>query len=81
MKVLGKGWQEGDPVPVVGWLLIGTLSTLFSLVAGSFMSLAFYYMRGWIALPLYYLHREWVVYHGDIAWTLGFAAGVAACRE
>ncbi|MEO2024110.1 MAG: hypothetical protein ABGX05_19960 [Pirellulaceae bacterium] len=77
MKVLGKGWQEGDPVPVAGWRLMGSITAVFSLVAGSFMSLGFYSMRGWIALPLYYLHREWVVYHGDIAWTLGFAAGVA----
>ncbi|MDE0867142.1 MAG: hypothetical protein OSA98_25475 [Rubripirellula sp.] len=58
MKAPIKDWQEGDPVPLVGWLLIGTLSTLVALVTGSFMSLAFYYFRGCIALPLFYLHPE-----------------------
>ncbi len=67
---------DQEHVPLVGWLVIAGLSALFASIAGSFMSLAFYYMRGWIALPLYYIHRDWVAYDGDIAWTLGFLCGV-----
>ena len=63
-------------MPLLGWLLIGSISTLFALVAGSFMSLIFYYYRGWAALVLHYLNQDLVVYHGEIAWTLGFTTGV-----
>ena len=76
MKKVATLWKEGDPMPLAGWLLIGSISTVLALVSGSFMSLAFYYFRGWIALPLYYLQPEWISRDGDLAWTLGFATGV-----
>ena len=76
MKLLGRGWQEGDPMPLVGWVLFGTLSGLVAVTVGAFVSLAFYYFRGVIASLLYYVSPDWVPYHAEIAWTLGFTTGV-----
>jgi|GEM_PF-4879730 hypothetical protein len=76
MKILGLGWKEGDPVPLVGWVVIGTISGLIAVTVGAFTSLAFYYFRGLLATLLYYVYPDWVGYHADIAWLLGFTTGV-----
>lgn len=76
MKILGIGWKEGDSLPLIGWLLVGTISGLIAVTVGAFVSLAFYYFRGVIASLLYYVYPDWVGYHAEIAWTLGFTTGV-----
>jgi hypothetical protein len=68
--------QADDHVPPWGRLAMGLISVLCAVIAGSFMSFVFYYFRGCIELPLYYIHRDWMTYSGDIAWTLGFLSGV-----
>ena len=67
MKILGVGWKDGDTLPLVGWLLLG-----------AFISLAFYYFRGLLAFLLYHVYPDWVPYHADIAWTLGFTIGAVS---
>jgi len=76
MKILGIGWKEGDSLPLIGWVLFGSISGLIALTVGAFVSLAFYYFRGVIATVLYYVYPDWVGYHAEIAWTLGFTTGV-----
>ena len=76
MKILGIGWKEGDSLPLIGWVLFGTISGLIAVTVGAFVSLAFYYFRGVIASLLYYVYPDWVGYHAEIAWTLGFTTGV-----
>ncbi len=76
MKILGIGWKEGDSLPLIGWILFGTISGLIAVTVGAFVSLAFYYFRGVIASLLYYVYPDWVGYHAEIAWTLGFTTGV-----
>ena len=78
MKILGRGWQAGDPMPLVGWVLFGTISGLIAVTVGAFVSLAFYYFRGFLAFLLYHVYPDWVPYHADIAWTLGFTIGVVS---
>ena len=63
-------------MPLIGWVLFGTISGLVALTVGAFVSLAFYYFRGVIATLLYYGYPDWVPYHAEIAWTLGFTTGV-----
>jgi hypothetical protein len=64
-------------MPLIGWVLFGTISGLVAVTVGAFVSLAFYYFRGVVAALLYYVYPDWVSYHAEIAWTLGFTTGLA----
>ena len=68
--------HDEEPMPLLGWLLIGSITVVLVLVLGSFMSLVFYWFRGWITLILHYVQPGWRPYSNDIAWSLGFLTGV-----